>query len=174
MLLTAIYAPRTSHVCICGLGISVGPRAIGRQLFTSSVESFLWILQIDTDVNALYSNYYLEIDPDTTLLVPNGNLIVTEKLTVGKVHRWQEIHGVDGCIVYRFSQPYMIGSMKLLLKDASTYSIAIKTNKEWKRVFAEEDVSGWRVATFSKQPAVYLHQIRRRNFICWVFSGVQS
>uniref|UniRef100_A0A7E4W3C7 MAM domain-containing protein n=1 Tax=Panagrellus redivivus TaxID=6233 RepID=A0A7E4W3C7_PANRE len=52
---------------------------------------------------------------------------------------------------------YVIGSLKLSLNDESSYYVAVSTNaKNWTRILTEENVSGWRISIFRKQPVMYI------------------
>uniref|UniRef100_A0A7E4W6V7 BACK domain-containing protein n=1 Tax=Panagrellus redivivus TaxID=6233 RepID=A0A7E4W6V7_PANRE len=123
------------------------------------------------NIEVLYSTNIFEIDPNTTLIVPSENVVPTEMLfrwdsnTVGclisgiPVINTHVVHmiGNQRCIIYQFFQPYVIESVKVLLNDTCSYYIAISTNKNcWTSVFEEENVTGWRIATFKKQPVMFI------------------
>uniref|UniRef100_A0A7E4WAZ6 F5/8 type C domain-containing protein n=1 Tax=Panagrellus redivivus TaxID=6233 RepID=A0A7E4WAZ6_PANRE len=119
---------------------------------------------IDANIEALYSTDSFEIDSDTSLLVPKDNLIPTtisnavDGWVNGEIIDGHIIHGFDECIIYQFPQPYIIGSLKLQLNEKCSYSIKISTDKNtWERVFAEKNVSGWRIATFEKRPVMFIN-----------------
>uniref|UniRef100_A0A7E4VUL0 BTB domain-containing protein n=2 Tax=Panagrellus redivivus TaxID=6233 RepID=A0A7E4VUL0_PANRE len=121
--------------------------------------------EINTHIEVLYSTNPLETDPATKLIIPKDNIIPPTALSkcdadsAGGYSEGCVIDGVvrhkidSGCIIYHFWQPYIVDSMKLLLNKDISYYIEISTNGiDWTRVFAEENVSGWRIATFDKQP----------------------
>uniref|UniRef100_A0A7E4W7L2 BACK domain-containing protein n=1 Tax=Panagrellus redivivus TaxID=6233 RepID=A0A7E4W7L2_PANRE len=118
------------------------------------------------NVEALYSTDPFEFDPITTLNVPKHNLVhmkmLLEPYIVG-MQRYGDVtndhvtHKVNKSIVYHFSQPYIIGSMKLLLNEESSYYVEVASRfGQWNRVFAEENVSGWRIVTFVQQPVLFV------------------
>uniref|UniRef100_A0A7E4W2E1 Fibronectin type-III domain-containing protein n=1 Tax=Panagrellus redivivus TaxID=6233 RepID=A0A7E4W2E1_PANRE len=98
-------------------------------------------LKIDANIEALYSTDPFEIDPETTLVVPNQNIVPTEMS-----YEWDTVTGggyidgyiVDGyvqheidstsMIIFQFLQPYFIGSIKLLLDYTSSFVVAISSN----------------------------------------------
>uniref|UniRef100_A0A7E4UV44 BTB domain-containing protein n=1 Tax=Panagrellus redivivus TaxID=6233 RepID=A0A7E4UV44_PANRE len=147
----------------------------GRQVlyFTERAVRFIRI-QSDSDyyysvsnIEALYSTnaFSVEIDPETTLIVPNRNLMPSAMLDIGSPYtvRGRIVNGYieirNTCsMVYEFRQPYLVGSLKLLLKEVSSYyaEIAYSYRQNWTRVISEENVSGWRIATFERQPVVLI------------------
>uniref|UniRef100_A0A7E4W8H1 Galectin n=1 Tax=Panagrellus redivivus TaxID=6233 RepID=A0A7E4W8H1_PANRE len=135
------------------------------------IESVDGYLEIDEKIEALFATNPFEIDPVTTLTVPTRNIIPNKMLpkwksTTGNgfttgIHfsNGEVIQRKGDVIIYQFSQPYIIGSLKLLFSDIRSYVISVKANDNWTRVFSEKNVSGWRTATFEKQPVVFI-QIR--------------
>uniref|UniRef100_A0A7E4VLK6 BTB domain-containing protein n=1 Tax=Panagrellus redivivus TaxID=6233 RepID=A0A7E4VLK6_PANRE len=124
---------------------------------------------LDAGIEAFYSTNPLEVDHITTVSIPKHNLVSTNM----KNHARDDSTGAfikrtitngyvqhlipNGSIDFRFSQPYMIGSLKLLLNERTSYYIILKSyNSDMSanatRVFSEENVSGWRTVTFEKQP----------------------
>uniref|UniRef100_A0A7E4W5H5 MAM domain-containing protein n=1 Tax=Panagrellus redivivus TaxID=6233 RepID=A0A7E4W5H5_PANRE len=60
-------------------------------------------------------------------------------------------------IIFQFSQPYIIGSIRLLLNEECSYYVRVATNnKNWSPRLFEDNVSGWRLVTFPKQPVTYI------------------
>uniref|UniRef100_A0A7E4WAC7 BACK domain-containing protein n=1 Tax=Panagrellus redivivus TaxID=6233 RepID=A0A7E4WAC7_PANRE len=129
------------------------------------------ILSINDNIQALYSTDPFEIDPNTTLIIPNQNVVPTEMslkwnpnagggYTHGEIIDGHIRHKINNHsrITFQFSQPYVIGNMKLRLNEESSYYVDVATmrNGECTRVFAEENVSGWRTATFEKQAVSYI------------------
>uniref|UniRef100_A0A7E4V6Q3 BACK domain-containing protein n=1 Tax=Panagrellus redivivus TaxID=6233 RepID=A0A7E4V6Q3_PANRE len=110
------------------------------------------------DVEALYSTDPFQKDPKTGLCIPKHQL-VTMTMICGNLsndHVRHKVNG-DGSIIYQFAQPYMIGSMKLLLNEESSYYVEVAThNENWTHVFEEENVIGWRMVTFRKQAVLYI------------------
>uniref|UniRef100_A0A7E4VD13 BTB domain-containing protein n=1 Tax=Panagrellus redivivus TaxID=6233 RepID=A0A7E4VD13_PANRE len=113
--------------------------------------------RLNVNIEALYSTESFEIDPATKLIVPNQNVVLKEV----KCRRFEgyfalKVNNHNG-IIFQLLQPYVIGSMKLLLNEESSYYVEVGTkNGEWKRVFAEYNVIGWRTATFEKQPVLFI------------------
>uniref|UniRef100_A0A7E4UTV9 BACK domain-containing protein n=1 Tax=Panagrellus redivivus TaxID=6233 RepID=A0A7E4UTV9_PANRE len=124
-------------------------------------------LKVDPNIEALHSTGPFEIDPITTLIMPNQNIVPTEMeyacsntangYIEGNIMNGYVMHWMDNNsrIIFQFSQPYLIGSIKLLLNYTSSYSVAIYANGErFTRIFDEKNVSGWRTVTFPKQPVM--------------------
>uniref|UniRef100_A0A7E4VS35 BTB domain-containing protein n=1 Tax=Panagrellus redivivus TaxID=6233 RepID=A0A7E4VS35_PANRE len=141
---------------------------------------------IDGKIEALYSLSLPIVDPSSNIIVPVHNFMQFQKLSTwdsrtlggfisGEIIN-REINSNfpntreqhknvfirhksddDGSIIYKFHQPYIIGSMKLLLGSKKSYYIETATKDEnWTLVFAEENVSSMRTATFKKQPVIYI------------------
>uniref|UniRef100_A0A7E4WC59 BTB domain-containing protein n=1 Tax=Panagrellus redivivus TaxID=6233 RepID=A0A7E4WC59_PANRE len=139
-------------------------------------ESTSWFLTIDADMEALYSTKSVEIDPATTIIIPKQNVApmkmvfrqnasdISGAYISGDETNGHMKHGIRHgyrSIILQLSQPYIIGSLKLLLKEESSYYIKIAATgvdsftfvkKDWKLVFMETNASGWRTVTFKKQP----------------------
>uniref|UniRef100_A0A7E4V116 F5/8 type C domain-containing protein n=1 Tax=Panagrellus redivivus TaxID=6233 RepID=A0A7E4V116_PANRE len=135
-------------------------------------------MSIDADMEVLYSTKSVEIDPATTIIIPKQNVAPTKMVLMCDIHRNSDVSGayisgneIDGhmehgirhgyrSIILQLSQPYIIGSLKLLLKEESSYYIEVMgiliNKKSWTRVFTEENVSGWRIATFPRQPVAFI------------------
>uniref|UniRef100_A0A7E4WBE1 BTB domain-containing protein n=1 Tax=Panagrellus redivivus TaxID=6233 RepID=A0A7E4WBE1_PANRE len=117
-------------------------------------------LKIKANIEALYSSDLPEIDPATNVIIPKSNLIPSKRLYERNSGSWVAGEVVDyfgDGIIYQFMQPYLIENMKLLLNEIQTYYIDISSDQKcWKRVFAQKEVSGWRTATFPKQPVVFI------------------
>uniref|UniRef100_A0A7E4ZQJ9 BTB domain-containing protein n=1 Tax=Panagrellus redivivus TaxID=6233 RepID=A0A7E4ZQJ9_PANRE len=151
--------------------------------FTERVVRFLRIEAVESvsfsvtaNVEALYLTDSFEVDSSTTLLIPKQNVIPKEMNTLstetstgvfteGELNERHMRHRIsNGCIVFQLSQPYIIGTIKLLLDKESSFYIEIITKKNnWTRIFSEKNVSGWRTATFEKQPLCCIKIVGTRS-----------
>uniref|UniRef100_A0A7E4ZT48 BTB domain-containing protein n=1 Tax=Panagrellus redivivus TaxID=6233 RepID=A0A7E4ZT48_PANRE len=106
----------------------------------------------------------------TTLIVPKANFVQMKTLSTwnstisggfiyGELTDGHIRHklGEPDSIVYKFSQPYVIDSVKLLLREQCNYHIEVAPSFGlWKRVVAEMNVSGWSSISFKRQPVMYI------------------
>uniref|UniRef100_A0A7E4ZZ48 F5/8 type C domain-containing protein n=1 Tax=Panagrellus redivivus TaxID=6233 RepID=A0A7E4ZZ48_PANRE len=128
-------------------------------------------VDISTDIEAIYSTDPLEVDPETTLPIPKYNLF-PEMIETDDGNRYDSDCDNDNHeyehtgdnnlygnrIVLKLPQPYMIHSVKFWLWEESSYEIEVSTSEEgdWTEVYSERDVSGWRTATFDRQPVMFI------------------
>uniref|UniRef100_A0A7E4VKF8 BTB domain-containing protein n=1 Tax=Panagrellus redivivus TaxID=6233 RepID=A0A7E4VKF8_PANRE len=132
---------------------------------------------IPADLEALYSTDLFEIDPATTLSIPKHNIVPLEETSKSGESTVTFIEGslIDGCIrhkinggsiIFKWPQPYLIGSLKFMLKEESSYGIQIKATNDagtWKYVWSESNAIGLRVATFKMQPVMFVRIVGRRS-----------
>lgn len=83
----------------------------------------------------------------------------------------------NGCIIIQLPQPYMVGSMRLLLWDCDdrTYSFYIEVsddNEEYMRVIEGHNLSSWQTFYFKPLPVVYIRIIGTSNSANEVFHCV--
>uniref|UniRef100_A0A7E4VI11 BTB domain-containing protein n=1 Tax=Panagrellus redivivus TaxID=6233 RepID=A0A7E4VI11_PANRE len=115
----------------------------------------------------------LEVDPETTVVVPSKNVAFEDMnavLTQGGAYSPDGMinSAIESCsghrigedpLIVQLPQPYILDNMNLLLSDDNSYSynIEISTDKiNWTRVFSEECVTSWRQIKFDKQPVVFV------------------
>uniref|UniRef100_A0A7E4WBT9 Fibronectin type-III domain-containing protein n=1 Tax=Panagrellus redivivus TaxID=6233 RepID=A0A7E4WBT9_PANRE len=144
--------------------------------FTESAFRFIRIqcdvkfLTINANIEALYLTDSPEFDPKTSIVIPKQNIMPTEMLynwepptaggyISGEIINGHVRHKLDdrSSIINQFSQPYVVGSVKLLLNYTSNYFIAISTDgQRFRHIKTERNVSGWRIVTFPKQPVMFI------------------
>uniref|UniRef100_A0A7E4VPQ9 F5/8 type C domain-containing protein n=1 Tax=Panagrellus redivivus TaxID=6233 RepID=A0A7E4VPQ9_PANRE len=111
------------------------------------------------NIEVLYSTDPMEIDPTTTFLIPQQTLLAKNlKLMSDNFHKTfpanDKYQGND--LIFQLPQPCIIDSMKLWFGGPTSYHIDIAATEKWIRVFSENEVIGWRYATFKKQPVSYI------------------
>uniref|UniRef100_A0A7E4VND2 BTB domain-containing protein n=1 Tax=Panagrellus redivivus TaxID=6233 RepID=A0A7E4VND2_PANRE len=132
------------------------------------------------NIKALYTTDLIEIDPVTTFLIPKRKL-VTKDLKLKSCDHYNRRTNlyIGNDITFQLPQPCIIDSVKLLFNYPNSYHIDVSTTAgNWIRVFTEDEITGWRIATFEKQPVSFIKILKMNTgnnghlFLCKETSDV--